>query len=181
MKKVTTLGLAIAIFLQAQILAGLYVLSALPLWTGTEIVVKTVPVDPRSMFRGNYARLRYDFSSVPVAELVEQARGRLRVGEIVYTELKKTATGSYEPGKTFLKKPDSGVFLRGRIQKLPYYYRRRNSNNALTGTVTVKYGIEAFFAPKEEALRLERELRSSASAVLMVDSNGKARIKEIKA
>ena len=40
---------------------------AMPLWTGKEIRVKVVPVDPRSLFRGNYARLNYDFSRLEKA------------------------------------------------------------------------------------------------------------------
>ena len=42
----------------------------------------------------------------------------------------------------------------------------------------MKYGIEAWFAPKAEALRLERELRDGAVAVLMIDASGKAALKE---
>ena len=34
---------------------------------GKEIRVKVVPVDPRSLFRGNYARLNYDFSRLKKA------------------------------------------------------------------------------------------------------------------
>ncbi|MGE4593900.1 MAG: GDYXXLXY domain-containing protein [Gammaproteobacteria bacterium] len=59
-----------------------------------------------------------------------------------------------------------GVFLRGR------------ATNARRG-LSVNYGLEAFFAPKEKALQLEKDLRSGAIAVLMVDGSGHARIKEI--
>jgi len=43
----------------------------------------------------------------------------------------------------------------------------------------VKYGIEAFFAPKIKALQLEKDLRSGGVAVLMVSSGGKARLMEV--
>ena len=76
-------GLGAAIAFQLVVLAGMVVYAAMPLWTGTEIRVKTVPVDPRSMFRGNYAQLRYEFATLPEGALSEvgggsQRRGRLR-------------------------------------------------------------------------------------------------------
>ncbi|MBT3870270.1 MAG: GDYXXLXY domain-containing protein [Gammaproteobacteria bacterium] len=46
------------------VLVGMYVTAALPLWTGAEIRLATAPVDPRSLFRGNYALLSYDISEI---------------------------------------------------------------------------------------------------------------------
>ena len=64
MTKTIVLGLCIAAIFQLFVLTGMVGLSVMPLWSGKEIRVKTIPVDPRSMFRGNYARLRYDLSEV---------------------------------------------------------------------------------------------------------------------
>ncbi len=44
-KRLITL-LSLAIIFQLFVLSGMYVNAALPLWTGSEIRVKTVPVDP---------------------------------------------------------------------------------------------------------------------------------------
>ncbi len=44
-----------------------------------------------------------------------------------------------------------------------------------------EYGIEAFFAPKEKALKLEEDLRDGGVTVLMVSAGGKARIKAVVA
>ena len=40
-------------------------------------------------------------------------------------------------------------------------------------------GIEAFFAPKERALRLEKALRDGGVAVLKVSARGRAAIEDI--
>ena len=61
-RKKIIIALCAAVLLQLMVLSGMLVLAAMPLWTGKEIRVKVVPVDPRSLFRGNYARLNYDFS-----------------------------------------------------------------------------------------------------------------------
>jgi len=157
-------ALAVVIVAQVCILGGMVALAAKPLYTGQEVRVATLPIDPRSLFRGNYARLNYDFSSLPDDALSEHKR--LRNGEPLYVTLEPGNDGLYEYADVSLEKPSSGVFIRGRLQNR--YNRKR-----------VKYGIEAWFAPKKEALRLERELREGAVAVLMIDSSGKAALKKI--
>ncbi len=158
------IGLAVAIALQLVVLSGMVLKAAMPLWTGTEIRVKTVPVDPRSMFRGNYARLNYDIGQLPNS--VFQDVTGLRIGEIVYVSLESTEDGLYRFMGASLDKPAAGVFLRGRIVNNQPPYR-------------VRYGIEAFFAPKTKALQLERDLRNGGVAVLMVTDSGSVALKDV--
>ena len=154
--KQRTLGLALlaALTLQVVILAGVFVNGFYPLWLGEEIRVETRPVDPRDLFRGNYARLGYDFSTLPATGF--------RPGDVIYLPLEQDGdlwrglTPSHQP-------PAQGLYLRGRVSGLPW-----------GGTRRVTYGIEALFAPKEKALQLERELRDGAVAVLKVAPNGRA-------
>ena len=40
-------------------------------------------------------------------------------------------------------------------------------------------GIEAFFAPKEKALKLEKDLRNGGTAILMVARSGNAALKDV--
>jgi uncharacterized membrane-anchored protein len=169
MKKTIAIGLIIAALFQLLVLTGMVGLSAMPLWTGKEIKVKTIPVDPRSMFRGNYARLKYNLSEISV----EQSSIKIRNGEVVYVSLLETENGLLEFSKASLTKPEAGTFLRGRIQTHRFNTNQKKYN--------VKYGIEAFFAPKEKALALEKDLRDGSVAVLMISSGGKARIKNIMA
>lgn len=164
------LGLFLAIVFQFFILTGMYALAAMPLWTGKEIKVKTTPVDPRSLFRGNYARLQYDFSRIKGSYF--SGAEALRNGEKVYVKLKLSDNGYYQLASVSLHKPDSGVFLSGRIDNGSYWSGEIREHK-------VMYGIEAFFAPKKKALALEANLRNSGVAVLMVSSEGKARIKDV--
>jgi uncharacterized membrane-anchored protein len=171
MKNQIVKGLLIAIALQGVILIGMYARASLPLWTGTEIRVKTLPVDPRSLFRGNYARLNYDFSTIPHEKFMGDVT--LRSGEKVYISLQQNESGLYEYAGAWLEPPEDGIYLRGRVEQRTY----RNPK----GPVSIKYGIEAFFAPKEKALEMERELRNGGVAVLMVSDDGRARIKAVVA
>lgn len=158
------LALGIAIAFQGVVLAGMLVKAAMPLWTGMEIRVKTVPVDPRSLFRGNYARLNYDISQLPAGAL--QTDTSLRVGEVVYVSLEADEDQLYILASASLQQPDKGIFLRGRVTN-PY------------SPYQVKYGIEAFFAPKNKALQLEKDLRQGGVAILMVTDSGHVALKDV--
>lgn len=167
MKKSIVVGLFLAVFFQLLVLIGMVGLSAMPLWTGQEIKVKTIPVDPRSMFRGNYARLRYELSEVNL----EHQGKKIRHGEVVYVGLSQAEDGLFEFSHASLNRPSEGIFLRGRIQTHRYRAEQK--------TYRVKYGIEAFFAPKKKALALEKQLRDGGIAILMVSANGKTRLKDV--
>ena len=167
-KKTITMGLAFIIVLQITVLAGEYIGAVYPLWTGKEIRLKTIPMDPRSLFRGNYARLRYEISSIEGTKLPGKD---LRNGEIVYVKLKPGVDGLCVFDGVSLKKPGSGLFIRGRIQGK---HSQRNSV-----MYDVRYGIEAYFAPKKKALALEKALRGGGVAIIMIAGNGKATLKEV--
>ena len=69
-----------------------------------------MPVDPRSMFRGNYAQLNYEFGQLPNSALRDVKN--LRIGEIVYVRLKRSEDGLYSFADASLDKPAEGIFLR---------------------------------------------------------------------
>ena len=162
------LGLLAAVLFQGAVLAGEYLSAMYPHWTGTEVRLKTVPVDPRSMFRGNYARLNYDISILP--KELYQGPQSLRENEVLYVSLNKDKDGLYEASEITLHEPSKGLFIRGRI---------KNRRWTTSGEFRIKYGIEAFFAQKEDALALERELRDGGVAVVMLAANGKAALKDV--
>ena len=162
-KTKTLYGLAAVIVLQLGVLVMEYGSAVFPLITGEEIRIKVVPVDPRSLFRGNYARLSYEISRV---NLPDDSRA-LRKNEIVYVTLKKNENDLYEADGISLSKPDSGLFIRGRVGRTDHR------------TIGIRYGIEAFFAPEEKALELEKRLPAGGVAVVMLAKNGKPALKDI--
>jgi uncharacterized membrane-anchored protein len=66
-------------------------------------------------------------------------------------------------------KPPSGTFIRGRLEAVRWDERKSG----------VRYGIEAYFAPNKKALELEKELRKSGVATVMIAANGKATLKDV--
>ncbi len=173
MNKRLKLGFVLAIIFQVFILVWMLVSANLPLWFGKEIKVQTRPVDPRSLFRGNYAHLDYPLERISLSKGDELYEQNLRKGEVIYLSLKQSDKGIFKADRLSLKPPESGIFLRGRV------LHKYNSKEAM---VRLKFAnINALFAPKEKALAIEKQLRESAIAVLMVSNNGKAMLKTVAA
>ena len=139
--------------------------------TGREIVLKTVPVDPRDIFRGQYARLSYDISRLPrtrVAGLGEAWRAQ---GRRIYVVLAPPQEGPWwRFVRAEMRRPvvkDGQVMLRGRVV------------DALSGPVVVNYGIERYYAPPEKARALQRLASGAArplGVIVRVSTTGRAAI-----
>ena len=165
MKQDRKLILSVAVIFQVFILIGMLAKAAKPFWTGREIRVTVKPVDPRSKFRGNYVQLSYAFSRLSGKAI--KGISELHFGEPVYIRLKEGRNHVYEFGGASLEPPD-GLFICGRVVQRLY-----------NSCYQVRYGIEAFFAPKEKSLDLEKKLRHGGVAVLMVTPDGKVALKDV--
>ncbi|MCH2556908.1 MAG: GDYXXLXY domain-containing protein [Alcanivorax sp.] len=156
-------GLIAAVLAQLAVLGGLFVHSQYPLWVGREVRVATLPVDPRDLFRGQYVRLNYGFSRLPIPDM-ELPRG----GDDVYVPLEREGD-LWRAGRAQLRPPTRPPFLHGTILRVA------------GGEMVVRYGIEAWFAPPDDALRLEADLRDGGVARLKVTADGRAALVAVEA
>jgi len=155
------------VLLQVVILAAEVLNTVYPRWVGQSVRLKTVPVDPRSLFRGNYADLRYDVSRVRVSR--EVVFDGLHKGSAVFVKLRVGDDGVSVFDGFSVVRPESGVFLRGLLRQDPYFV------DSSQVEFNISFGIESFFVPKDKALALESELRQgNGVADIMVAFNGKA-------
>ncbi len=166
--------LAVVLICQLGVLLGEYLNSIYPHYFGEEVQLKIVPVDPRSLFRGQYARLDYEIGTIPMSMLtIDGEKDNLRAGEIIFVNLKKRG-GVYEVMSAQLEMPDEEIFIRGRVD---------HSHSISQDTeIQVKYGIEAFFASPEKAIEVERQARSRGTvttARVMIAPNGKAALLDV--
>ena len=101
---------------------------------GESIVVRTVPVDPRDLLRGQYIQLRYEFSSMPWETFDDTAASR-DVWVVLVPEVKDGQT-YHVPTKFSFNKPHAfppeAVVIRGRDE----------SYNELS------FGVERYFVPE---------------------------------
>ncbi len=140
---------------QVLVLAGVFVKAYYPLLSGSEMVLRTAPRDPRDWFRGNYVDLTYNFSSINLLEMPHDLdTSRVyRFGDAVYVAFKENK-GLYEPTGVWTEKPDGGQkFLRCVVQS-PFDMRSYS-------TLYLKAGIESYFAPAEQAKEIENAISIS--------------------
>lgn len=141
--------------------------------TGREITLPIIPVDPRDLFRGEYVRLGYEAGIVPIQLLDGPAPRRNRAFHVV---LERGEGGAWKPVKVSRAMPqETGadrIVLKARTQ---WDWPARTTTEQ---KVSVRYGIESYFVPEGEGLRLEQLAREKKMAALVaVDSRGNAAIK----
>ena len=146
---------------------------------GREIALKVHPVDPRDLLRGDYVRLGYDISSIPVS-LIENLSVDLattRAGPI-YVRIKKAEDGYWHAVSASLYEPasaaedDGTVELRGQVAA--------GWSLGPDASLSVDYGIERFYLPEGEGRALEQDMRTRAFGIrLAVASDGTAQIKAL--
>ena len=162
-------GLLVACLIQTAVLAGEYLGAVAPHWSGNTIKLKAAPVDPRSLFRGDYARLKYDISTLP--SNLYRGEHALRENERVYVRLEQEEQGISTANQIVLRQPEQGSFIRGRIKYGDPWKEKTE--------LTLKYGIEAYFAPRREILALEKNPSAVVIAEVSLAGNGRAALKSL--
>lgn len=112
---------------------------------GQNIVLRTTPLDPRDFLYGDYVRLRFTISRLPM-QLWREASPVPRRGTPVYVLL-RPAGQAYEAVGVYTTKPTapSGtVVLRGWVRN---NWRR---------TLNVRYNLEKYYVPEGTGRTLER-------------------------
>ena len=165
-------AIAVVAVLQSAVLGWMVLDRRSLLTNGEEIVLPIVPVDPRSLFRGDYVILSYDISRIP-GELV---RDELTRGDELYVTIERQPDEPYKPvavSKRYPGKVPSGqIVLQGWLQ------HGRVPRGRSPSTIAVRYGIESYFVQEDTGTALENTARErKLAAVVAVDGNGRAGIK----
>lgn len=157
--------------------------------SGTEVLLKLQPIDPRDMLRGDYVTIRYSISRVH-----SYAAERIYVGDTVYVPLTK---GYEDDGKFWSSyggvtkvlppKTNGQVYIQGIVKNIS------PSNEFGSGTsmlqknqpplpqdaeLTIQYGIEDYFIPEGSGHQAELN-NGTAYARVAVDADGKAIVKQL--
>ena len=187
-RKTMVIALALLALLQLAVLAGELLVAVYPRWVGEPIRVRVQPVDPRDLFRGNYARLGYRFNRV--SQALWHGDQPPRREQRVYVSLQQDGNEQWQAVAISAVPPTSGHFLRGRFRSEVSAPAERiiNNNGEPEWRVPkgpryylIEYGIEAWFAPQDKAQALQRQLRNGAWATLYVTDSGRAALVEVEA
>ena len=167
---------ALAALIQCGILIFMIQSRASILQNGTEVVLKTEPVDPRDLLRGDYVTLGYSISSFPATEIEGDSNTHYDESSPVYVVLKKGVDGIWDKSRASVSpiadlKPDE-VLITGRA--------RNGFTPKTTDNIRVDYGIERFYVPEGEGRAIESERNEKRiDAVIMVNAKGRAQMRRL--
>jgi uncharacterized membrane-anchored protein len=157
------------------ILLGMTVTPLYTLMAGEEITLRTVPVDPTDLFRGDYVTLQYEAEEVPAKLLEKEVRTKLDEGKSnieVYVPLKRDE-GVHVPIKVSLKKPSSGVYLKGRVDYLTTSWDSKEE------VAYVEYSLDKYFVEENTGLELEKASASGNILAKVKVKNGYAYLMDL--
>ena len=171
MKKYRIYLLALVVVLQTAALAGMVAVKQRVLIAGTPILLKTEPIDPRSLFRGDYVRLNYAIGNLYRIDLKEGGLGTddFNRHDPIYVVLRQ-GERFWEPVSVHREMPahdPDRVVIRGEVQW-----------SGGGDGINVRYGIENYFVPEGEGMALERPADGEEVTMLIaVDDKGDSAIK----
>ena len=137
--------------------------------TGREVLLKTLPVDPRDILMGDYVILNYEIAQVRPYKL----KGGVKTGKYVYVTLTTDRNNVAEIKDMSYDKP-SKPYIKGKIggcdTTIPLY---KNGS-------CIKYGIESYYVKEDTGHEWERKLRDGMLVRVVIDRYGNAKIKGFK-
>lgn len=161
--------LALLVFLQIAVLAGMAISNAAVGWYGRQVTLQTEPVDPRDLFYGDYVILNYEISRLDSSLWREAELPDSR--DRVYVKLRSPAgqEGIYDAVAISRERPETiedEVVLRGQVG----YASERE--------IQIRYGLERYYVPEGTGQAIE-EQRVGMKVKVSIAPWGQARLMEL--
>ena len=176
------LKIFLIILIQSSLLLAMIANRQAILSSDTIVVLETRPIDPRSLFRGDYVRLNYEINELQLDKL--SGDQLFKRNDSIYVMLQKQDL-YWHAQAVFLEKPEiqtsSQVFILGVVKSVS---NRKWDDNLESykeaASIDVSYGIENYFVPEGEGLKLERSKPGDKVTLeIALDDNGHAAIKSL--
>lgn len=176
-----SLRLVLIVILQTLVLVSMVGMKQWTLNTGTPIVLETRPIDPRSLFRGDYVRLNYSINTLHTSDLWYDRD--FKKHERIYVLLRK-GDPYWQPVSVHHERPviaPDHVAIKGRVRSVGQkLWNRELRSWEDIEYVGVRYGIENYFVPEGAGRTLERpRADEKISMRVAVDKFGNAGIKAV--
>lgn len=175
------------LFIQTLFLVAMVANKQLILSSDTIVILPTKPIDPRSLFRGDYVRLNYKINELQLDKLsgdkvfkrndtiyvVLQSLGNFWYSQAVYLSKNKLSKDFSEAMQS-----DQYALIQGVVKRVNNRYSDKSGSNV--STLQVSYGIENYFLPEGEGLKLERPAAGDKITLkIALDDDGHAVIKAL--
>jgi uncharacterized membrane-anchored protein len=171
----------------AGVVCGLFLLGTLAvmiesrasvLRNGVEIILKTEPIDPRDLMRGDYVRLGYgEGISVIKEDLVSGEWPEEDTVQPIWAVLSTGEDGLHEAREVHFSRPveveEGDVVMRS----LPVRIRADRSDQRTNTINRTRFGIERYYVPEGEGLEIEKARNEGRTTVAVrVSEAGDAQI-----
>ena len=149
--------------------------------SGTEVRLRTVPVDPRDLFRGDYVVLNYAISTVSDVK----SERAIRRGDTIYVTLARDPDGFARASAASMNRPavnGSDVVIAGRVVSTSVCgVNEAGDFDCSTGRnrLRVAYGLESYFVPQGSGKAIETTDKARIEIVAAVSASGEAAIKRL--
>lgn len=177
------------VLLQALVLVAMIAKKQWTLATGTPVVLATVPVDPRSLFRGDYVQLNYKISTLRLDSVAGDHNFKKHDKIFV---LLQPGPEDATPLSVHRKRPQPAagqVVLKGVVQwaVANSFTTQVVEDSTMTESeaqpaeqIHVRYGIENYFVPEGEGRALEQPQEGAVISMrVAIDKFGNAGIKAV--
>jgi uncharacterized membrane-anchored protein len=130
--------------LQALSLLGMIGFKSSVLITGRTVILKSVPVDPRDLMRGDYVRINWAISDLD--RMMKGDGATLEVNDDVYVVLREGAP-DWKPATLYAELPDledDRAVIKGKVIGLRPL------------SIQVDYGMDSYYVPEGKGREYER-------------------------
>jgi uncharacterized membrane-anchored protein len=138
---------------------------------GTKVILKCRPVDPRSLFSGDYVILTYEISRINAEKLPVKNIESFTDRQTVFVALEKDAMNPYY----------NAVEISSDLKKLAKRYPiviRGTVDSAWDKEINITYGVEQYFVPQNKGRDIERNM-SDVTVQVSVDKEGSSAISKL--
>ncbi|MEM0899948.1 MAG: GDYXXLXY domain-containing protein [Pseudomonadota bacterium] len=140
---------------------------------GSEILLKTQPIDPRDLLRGRYVRLDFEAETIPAsdADRFDLPEGESFFNDDAFVRFEPGNSGFHEVAELSIGKPDDlSGWMAVRFSRFP-------SNRE----IRFYFPVDRYYTNEKIAPELERRMREGAlTEVVLALWNGDAQIKSFR-
>ncbi len=161
------LFIAIAV-LQISVLAFMIVKQEYILNSPVKVLLKCEPIDPRSLFSGDYVILNYNISRINLSSVVlltDEDRS-LKSNDIVYVALKADENNKFHV--------PASVSKDRKLLRQKYNVIIKGTVISNYGTLSIRYGVENYFVPQNQGRMVEKNLNDVSVEAALTDDGESA-------
>jgi uncharacterized membrane-anchored protein len=149
--------------------------------TGEEIILRTRPVDPREILRGNYVALDYEVEKVHLPDLPAPVDpSGWKQGDILYLMLRPDGV-SWKPvglSRQHVKGEPGDVALLAKYLRREDYAGVTEPGKNMPVDILLDIGVDHYYAAEKAAKQIEADAREAPlDVILSVGGDGHAAIK----